>query len=395
MGAMKFIFKAILFFIGLAAIVVMLGVGVLFFRNNDQQHTAITLTETDVSVGRNPESLEDFVTYAFLQVQADNLNKPASDDPSPVAFTIEAGESALSVAERLQEIELINDATLFRRFLRYNQLDVSLEAGDYELRRNMTIKEIGATLQKARFDEVVVTIPEGWRAEQIAETLTAEGIMDGSQFLIAVRQPANIDHPVLANHPSGQSYEGYLFPDTYRLPLNAQPSDLLSRMLDNMASKLPNDAVSLAQRQGLTFYDVLILASIVEREAVIAEERSVIASVYLNRLQPGSPEQHLRADPTVQYAMGYQPDADQWWKTPVTLEEYSLVDSPYNTYLYAGLPPGPIANPGIASIMAVLQPAETNYLYFVCRRPLCEGGEHVFAETYEQHLQNVATYQGQ
>ncbi len=92
--------------------------------------------------------------------------------------------------------------------------------------------------------------------------------------------------------------------------------------------------------------------------------------------------------------MGYQSETDQWWKTPVSLEEYDAVDSPYNTYLYPGLPPGPIANPGLASIMAVLQPAETDYFFFVCRRPRCEGGEHVFARTYEEHLENVATYYG-
>jgi UPF0755 protein len=103
----------------------------------------------------------------------------------------------------------------------------------------------------------------------------------------------------------------------------------------------------------------------------------------------------LQADPTVQYAMGYQPNADQWWKTPVTLDEYKQIDSPYNTYLYPGLPPGPIDSPSLASILAVLQPAESNFHFFVCGRPGCEGGQHVFAATYQEHLQNVAAYFGQ
>jgi len=132
---------------------------------------------------------------------------------------------------------------------------------------------------------------------------------------------------------------------------------------------------------------VLTMASIVEREAVVAEERPAIAGVYLNRLAAGI---KLEADPTVQYAMGYQPATDQWWKTPVFLEEYSSVDSPYNTYLYPGLPPGPIANPGLSSISAVLQPADHEYLYFVA---LPDGsGRHVFATTFEEHRVNVQKY---
>ena len=124
-----------------------------------------------------------------------------------------------------------------------------------------------------------------------------------------------------------------------------------------------------------------------EREAVISKERPIIASVYINRIKKGM---YLQADATVQYAIGYQPESDQWWKTPVMLEEYSEVNSPYNTYLNPSLPPGPIANPGIASIIATLQPAETSYLFYVA----LSDGEHVFAETYEEHAVNVANYQG-
>ncbi len=294
----------------------------------------------------------------------------------------------MSVAQQLEEMGLISDAELFRRFLSYNNLDVSLEAGDYTLRRNMNMVELGQALQKAIFEEVVVTIPEGWRAEQIAEMLTDEGIMDGSAFLAAVREGVGVEHNIIFDRPGGQSYEGYLFPDTYRLPLNGKPEDLIERMLDNLAAKLPANAIELASRQGLGLYDVLIVASIVEREAVVATERPTIASVYLNRIKEGM---YLQADPTVQYAMGYQPEDDQWWKTPVTLEEYSEVNSPYNTYLNPGLPPGPIASPGIDSIIAVLQPAETPYLFFVA----FGEGAHVFAETFEEHEKNVAVYQGQ
>jgi len=155
-----------------------------------------------------------------------------------------------------------------------------------------------------------------------------------------------------------------------------------------MQARLPIGWEGMASAQGLTLYDVLTLASIVEREAVVPEERPLIATVYLNRVQQGM---YLNADPTVQYAMGYQPETGQWWKTPVTLEEYENVNSPFNTYLYPGLPPGPIASPGASSIMAVLQPAQTSYLYFLGRG----DGSHIFAETYEEHQRNLEIYQGQ
>jgi UPF0755 protein len=283
---------------------------------------------------------------------------------------------------------LITDADLFRLFLRYNGLDASLEAGDYTLRRNMNFREIAEALQKASFEEVTVRIPEGWRAEQVAEMLTAEGIMDGAVFLATVRQGAGVEHPLVADRPSGASYEGYLFPDTYRIPANGTPEDLISRMLENMASKISPNALDLAASQGYTFQEILIIASIVEREAVVAEERATIAGVYLNRLTQGM---YLQADPTVQYAMGYQTDTGQWWKTPVTLEEYSQVNSPYNTYLNGGLPPGPIASPGAASIIATLQPEQTTYLFFMA----CgDEGAHLFALDFETHQQNVAACGG-
>lgn len=387
MSIVRYVLKFIVFLLGLAAIVLIVGVGAIFVRNN-ATGTSITVAEGGPSVGHAPQGAEELAIYMFLQARAEEINASLSDDPTELAFTIEPGESALSVGERLQKIGLISDAQLFRQFMRYNQLDVSIEAGDYALRRNMNMKEIGQALQKASFEEVAVTIPEGWRVEQIAEMLTDEEIMDGSEFLAMVREGAAVEHNLLFDRPAGQSYEGYLFPDTYRLPVPAKPEDLISRMLDNLAAKLPSNAFELANQRQLGFYQILTVASIVEREAVIAEERPIIASVYLNRITQGM---YLQADPTVQYAMGYQPEADQWWKTPVTLDEYSSVNSPYNTYLNPGLPPGPIANPGIDSIIAVLEPAQTNYLFFVAYG----DGAHIFAETYEEHEKNVTAYQGQ
>lgn len=387
MVILRAIVRFIIFIIAIAAIVVILGAGYWAFSNQSSQAAAAISVGTTSGL-RSPQNIEDFFVGLYLQSQAKVINTPASDDPSPVPFTVAVGETAASVANKLYEQNLISDPDVFRRFLSYNGLDASLEAGDYELRRNMTMREIAETLQKANFEEVSVTIPEGWRAEQVAELLTQQKIMDGAAFLAVVRQGVGVEHPLLADRPAGASYEGYLFPDTYRLPVKASPEDLIRRMVENMASKIPPNAHDMAAGQGYTFFQILTVASIVEREAVIPAERPTIASVYLNRLAQGM---YLQADPTVQYAMGYQTDSGVWWKTPVTLDEYSQVNSPYNTYLNPGLPPGPIASPGASSIIATLQPEKTDYIFFMG----CGGeGKHLFANNYETHQQNVAACGG-
>ncbi|MBE7554216.1 MAG: endolytic transglycosylase MltG [Anaerolineales bacterium] len=387
MVVLRAIIRFIIFIVAIAAIVVILGAGYWAFSNQSSE-TAAAISVGTTSGLRSPENIEDFFVGLYLQSQAELINTPVSDDPSPVPFTVAVGETGVSVANKLYEQNLISDPDVFRRFLSYNGLDASLEAGDYELRRNMTMREVAETLQKANFEEVSVTIPEGWRAEQVAELLTQQQIMDGTAFLAVVRQGVGVEHPLLADRPAGASYEGYLFPDTYRLPIKATPEDLIQRMVENMAGKIPPNALDLAAGQGYTFYEILIIASIVEREAVVPAERPTIASVYLNRLAQGM---YLQADPTVQYAMGYQTDAGVWWKTPVTLDEYAQVSSPYNTYLNPGLPPGPIASPGASSIIATLQPEQTDYIFFMG----CGGeGAHLFANDYETHQQNVAACGG-
>ena len=384
----RFVINAILFIAG--SILVLAAV--VLYNGSATSGDSRIIIENGPLRGQAPSDLEAQALHAMLSARADEINSPLSNDPALVPFSIEAGDNAQSVAEKLQAAGLIHNAELFGQLLNYNDIDTRLVAGNYQLRRNMTMKEIGAALYRGRSARMTVTILPGWRMEQVAEYLHTAGIMDGNEFLREARRGTTVAHDVLADRPSGQSYEGYLFPDTYLVLDSVTPKDLIAGMLDNMARKLPANALNLAQQQGLTFYEVLTLASIVERETALPQERPIVASVFLNRLDPANGEIYLKADPTVQYAMGYQSDTGQWWKSPVRLEEYDQVDSPYNTYLYPGLPPGPIASPGLDSIMAVLQPAETDYLFFVCRRPRCEGGEHVFAETYEEHLQNVAIY---
>ncbi len=339
------------------------------------------------------DNLENTFIGFYLRMRQADVERPANPNATAlVPFTVNVGEPATVVADRLLQAGFITDEALFRLYMRYNRIDLSLEAGDFLLSPSMTMPEIAAALQKARFIEVSVTIPEGLRAEEIADLLTEQKIMDGSAFLAAVRTTdlkligLTKTYPFLANRPPGASLEGYLFPDTYRLPANAKPADLIGRMLDNFADKVTPDMIAQAQTRGLSLHQLLTIAAIVERETPRLDERPIVASVYLNRVAKGM---LLNADPTVQYAMGYQPATGQWWKSPVLLEEYQTVQSPYNTYLYTGLPPGPICSPGITAIEAVIAPATTEYLYFVATG---DGG-HVFAVTAEQHAANVKAYE--
>ncbi len=331
------------------------------------------------------EALDDLLLRAYLAFHQRDISEPASDDATPVVFVVEPGDTAGDIALRLKRWGLIIDGELFRQLAQYEKADDKLEAGRYELRANMTMREIIEALQHGRIEEIAVTIPEGWRAEQIAEMLVEEVGVDGDQFLDLV-QAGYFDHEFLQHRPPEATLEGFLFPDTYLLPAQPSALDIIERMLADFDQRFTVEMRQAATEFDMTIYQVVTLASIVEREAVVAEERPIIAGVFLNRLEEGM---SLESCPTVQYAMGYQEDADQWWKTPVNLEEFDQVDSPYNTYLHRGLPPGPICNPGLASIQAVLEPVESDYLYFLAKG----DGSHAFATTFEEHLQNQQRYQ--
>jgi UPF0755 protein len=344
------------------------------------------------------DNLEDSLIGLYLRAQQPALAAAAGTSSQPVPFNIESGETATSVAERLQEMGLISDAGLFRLYMRYNGIDQRIEAGDFELAYAMTMPEIAQALQRALVREVTVTIPEGWRAEQVADYLQAEGVMDANSFMAAVRagDPVVLGlgaYDFLNGRPARASLEGYLFPDTYRIPARARPADLLGAMLDNFQQKVPLELRAAAVSSGLSLPEMVTLASIVEREAVQADERPLIASVYRNRLSgfclPEVGGTYLQADPTVQYARGRPGD---WWWQPQSVEEYQFVEDPYNTYLYPGLPPGPIASPGLSALAAVVRPADTQYCFFVATG---EDGRHVFARTFAEHQANVAFYGGQ
>ncbi|HJX39321.1 MAG TPA: endolytic transglycosylase MltG [Anaerolineae bacterium] len=347
-----------------------------------------TVQEVD-SEAVQMSSLERTLIGLYLRLRRSDLQTRASADDTAEVFTVNPGETAATIAPRLDREGLVSDGQLFLYLVRYRGVDAQLEAGEYELRPNMTMDEIIDTLQHGRLREVSITIPEGKRAEEVAELLEERGISDGEEFLSLVRAGSSA-YGFLGGRPEGasSSLEGYLFPETYRIPADYDAAAILDLLLATFGERFSPEMRQAAADKGMTVHEVVTLASIVEREAVVPEERPIIASVYLNRLAQGM---YLQSDPTVQYALGYQEDAGQWWKIPMSLEEDVVVDSPYNTYMYPGLPPGPLCSPGLASIEAVLEPAETPYLFFYSKF----DGSHAFAETYEEHLLNQERYQGQ
>ncbi len=339
-----------------------------------QQLSGATLTNTRLS------SLDKTVIGAYLDLIRNNdLRRPVSNDPTPQQFVVNPGESVNQIARNLQAAGLVRDADLFRLYVRYYDLDVKINAGIFTLRPNMNIPQIAQALQRGMAEEVQITIPEGKRLEEVAELLEQQLGISADEFTRLARR-TNYSYPFLKDLPADASLEGFLFPDTYRLPLNPTALDVLLKMLDNYGQRVA-PLMEQADLQGRTPYQVLTIASIVEREAVLPQERPIIASVYLNRLKIGMA---LQADPTTQYALGYQADQQSWWKRGLTLEDLRYADpAGYNTYVNPALPPGPIASPGLSSIQAVLAPAQTEYLYFVAN---CnQDGGHQFSLTFEEH----------
>jgi UPF0755 protein len=340
-----------------------------------------------------PENIEAYILALMLRYREEQLVIPASDDPRPRPFAINPGEPARYIAARLAAAGFIRDADLFNLYLRVEGLERNIEAGHFMLAESMTVPEIANELQQARFEEVPVTIPEGFRAEEIAERLAENFVIDSERFLTAVRQPHSLDlvadYPFLENLPAGASLEGYLFPDTYRFPVNASgPEIILASMLENFGNRIGADGLS-GGNSGISGHELITLASVVEREAVQDDERPLIASVYINRLNNSCRDvggRYLQADPTVQYAKGTTGD---WWWKPQTIEEYAQVESLYNTYLHPGLPPGPISSPGLRAIEATRNPSQTTYCFFLATG---EEGRHVFAQTHAEHLQNLSIY---
>ncbi|MBE7535283.1 MAG: endolytic transglycosylase MltG [Anaerolineales bacterium] len=325
-------------------------------------------------------TLSQRVQYSARLLWYDGLlTRPLNSEASERNFKIESGQSVNSIAVSLQDAALIRDAESFRAYLIYAGLDTSIQAGEHKLSAAMSAIDIARKIQNANSAETTFVILAGWRMEEIAASLPTSGLaITPDEFLAAARTRRD-DYDFLAG---ADSAEGFLFPDSYILSRTTSAGKIVEEFVRNFALHLSLDLVGGFRTQGLTVYQAVTLASIVEREAVKDEEKPLIASVYLNRLNAGM---KLDADPTIQYALGFDFANGTWWKNPLSWNDLQF-DSPFNTYIYTGLPPAPIANPDLDSLQAVAFPAETPYYFF---RAKCDGsGFHFFAETFEEHMAN-------
>jgi len=306
---------------------------------------------------------------------------PAAPPGAPaVRVEIPPGTSSRDIARLLAAKGIIKSPLAFHLYLHYRGLDTKLKAGEYYLSPSLSPPEIAGTLAAGRVALYRVTIPEGFTLKQIAARLAEAGLIDEDRFWKAAAN-APFDYEFLADGPPGsQRLEGFLFPDTYYFGAGVSDLSILRRAHALLEHHLAREWEG--RQSGLPYrspYEALIMASIVEKETGVAEERPLIAGVFVNRLRL---HMRLQTDPTVIYGLGEAFDGN-------LRRRHLETDGPYNTYLRPGLPPTPIAMPGLAAIRAALHPAPTRALYFVSRG----DGTHAFSETLTEHNRAVARYQ--
>ena len=303
------------------------------------------------------------------------ITRPYGNFPSEGVFvSVPRGASQRTVSRILKSQGIIRNAVVFEAYCRW-RAGRSLKAGDYLFDHPVTPREVYDALANGRVYIKSVNVPEGYSMFEIAALLEQQGILPRAAFLSAAQDPS-----LLADiAPQAHSLEGFLFPATYPFPRHPSSQDVVAAMTRRFRETWTRLTMQ-AGTGGRTVQDVVILASLVEKETPLPEERPLVAAVFLNRLRLGRP---LQCDPTVRYALQLEGRPD----TTLTLHDLQF-DSPYNTYRHAGLPPGPIANPGEEALRAALAPAQSPYLYFVANM---QGG-HFFSRTFAEHTRNVKRY---
>ncbi len=298
---------------------------------------------------------------------------PSRLGEGPRIVVVPPSEGVLGIAVHLQDAGVIRSPEVFVALSLVRGSFRGLKAGEYEVPRSASTLDVLAMLESGRVLRHPVLHREGDSLAELARTLEQAGLASANDVLRVATDPSFL-------HAQGidvASAEGYLFPDTYYFVRGMTPEQMLARMIQRTHAKLTADILELVRVRGLDVHGLLTLASIVEREAVAADERPVIAAVFWNRLRINMP---LQADPTVQYAVGKE-------RRALTRADLAR-DHPYNTYLHAGLPPGPIASPGMSAIEAVVHPADVKYLYFVKK----DDQRHHFSVSIDEHNSAVTRY---
>lgn len=305
-----------------------------------------------------------FIVGTVFAWWIDGTQAPDPADHAPVSFVIHSGDGARAISTNLVEQHLIRSPTAFFILVKLMGIEKKLQVGEFRLNKSMDSRTVAEQLTHG-FQDVWVTTLEGWRNEEIATLLAKDLDIPESEFLKVARV-------------------GYMFPDTYRIPRDATAGAIVNMFRTTFDTKVTESMLTVAKSHGLTIDQVVTIASLVEREGLTDSDKPVIAGILIKRWKANWP---LQVDATLQYALGYQSAEKSWWKKVLSTDD-RLVKSVYNTYADPGLPPGPICNPGLVSINAVIYPKETDYWYYL-HDPA--GGVH-YGKTIEEHNANIAKY---
>lgn len=300
--------------------------------------------------------------YLYFREGSLAVDKRSSEN---IIFVVSKGEALNNIAKNLEKKGLIRNKVVFYAIVKQLGIERSIQAGDFRLSPSMNAYTIAKSLTHGTLD-VWITLIEGTRKEEMAQVISQNLMIPESEFI----KNAN---------------EGYLFPDTYLIPRDATADTVINILKSNFNIKFDSEIKNRQKVNGLTREEILILASMVEKEAKLDIDRPIVAGILMKRLQNKWP---LQIDATIQYALGYQPKQKTWWKKDLTREDIDI-DSPYNTYKNQELPPGPICNPGIASIKSVINPdIDTPYWYYISDK----SSKMHYAKTLEEHNANIAKY---
>ncbi|MCR4279837.1 MAG: endolytic transglycosylase MltG [Candidatus Komeilibacteria bacterium] len=303
------------------------------------------------------------------------INSYAGGAANEQEFTVSSGQSTKVIAERLAEAGIIKSAVAFQWYLRFNDLSGKIKAGDHYLSGNARLKEVAQSLTRLERQERTITIIEGWENRHIRQYMVENGVMSESDWNSVTSAAYELDWLPAAARNYG--YEGYLFPDTYRVFADASPAEIVGKLLNNFRRRVNDEMLAEISRQGRTLEEVVIMASIVEKEVRSAEDMGLVADLFWRRYDDDYP---LQSDATVNYIT-------QSGRAQSTLDDLAN-ESQYNTYKYAGLPPGPISNPGLNALRATIYPEANDYYFFLTTKE----GEVIYSRNFTEHSANKRKY---
>lgn len=306
------------------------------------------------------------------------INIPLSSSKEKITFKIENGQSSKIIAQNLKDSKIIRNVFWFRVYLRSKELSSKIVSGSFELSSSMNFRGISTVITKnpKDFTEEMIKIIEGWNSIQVAKYLEEKEFCTEKEFLDIIKD--KFDYDFLKDKPNAFDLEGYLFPDTYRVYKSASCEDIVLKFLNNFENKLDNQIIKDIKSQNKTIFEIITMASIVEKEVRSVDDMKIVSGVFWDRIKNG---QALESCATLAYILGENKDQYSY--------EDTQINSAYNTYQNRGLPPGPIANPGLNAIKASVYPEYTDYNYFLTDP---KTGNTIFSKTFEEHKKNKLKY---